>query len=418
MIRAAAPARPFRLAVIGDTEHHRDGDGRLWALEPVVAQLDRWAELVDEVVICAPLDPGPPPVGFAPYAADKFRIEPLRRAGGNTLAAKLGMIRHLLPWAFVTRRVARQVDAVHLRCPCNIGLVAIVSTWRAVPLRYALYAGVWRSYEGEPRFFAFQRRLLATRWFGGPVSVYSGPDPDRPHLVPFFSPSHSAADWEEAGPEADAKVERLRDPTTIGPWRAVVVGRLTPNKNQQAAVRAVARARDRGVDVTLEVIGDGPERERLEALAADLGVGAAVRFRGSLEFPDVLRAFAGAHLHLLTTHQEGYGKVLLEGMVHATVPIFSESPVAAEVSGRGARGVVIHPDDIEEVADAIVALVGDRPRWADMAAAARAYAATVSLDAFQGAVVDMLADQWGMDLSRPVATGGDDVGDDRPQATP
>jgi len=388
------------LAVIGDTQHYRDDQGRICALEPVVAQLDRWAGLVDEMVLCAPLDPGPPPVGFAPYGAPNVRIEPLRRAGGNTLSAKLAMLRHLMPWALATRRVARQADAVHIRCPCNIGLVAILSTWRAVPRRCAMYAGVWRGYEGEPRFFALQRRLLARRWFGGPVSVYSDPDPDRPHLEPFFSPSFSAADWDAAGPGVDAKLQRLAGSGIVdGPWRAVIVGRLTPNKNQQAAVRAVAAVRAAGVDLTLDVIGDGPRREELEALADELGVSGAVRFRGSLGHREVLGAFAHADLHLLTTRQEGYGKVLLEGMVHATVPIFSESPVAAEVSGDGSRGVVVDPTDIDALATAILGLVDDRTRWSAMAADARRYASTVTLDAFQAAVVDMLARHWGLDFS-------------------
>ncbi|MFM7509625.1 MAG: hypothetical protein ACKO5A_08765, partial [Actinomycetota bacterium] len=143
----------MKLAVIGDTQHYRDEQGRLCALEPVVNQLDRWAELFDEVVLCAPLDPGPPPAGFAPYGAANVRIEPLRKAGGNTALAKLGLLPRLVPWTVATRRVARQVDAVHLRCPCNIGMVAIFSTWKAVRYRYALYAGVWHSYVGEPRFF-------------------------------------------------------------------------------------------------------------------------------------------------------------------------------------------------------------------------------------------------------------------------
>lgn len=237
------------------------------------------------------------------------------------------------------------------------------------------------------------------------MSVYSDPDPDRPHLEPFFSPSFSAADWDAAGPGVDAKLQRLADLGVGGPWRAVVVGRLTPNKNQQAAVRAVAAVRAAGVDLTLDVIGDGPCREALEALVDELGVSGAVRFRGSLDHQQVLGAFAEADLHLLTTRQEGYGKVLLEGMVHAAVPVFSESPLAAEISGNGSRGVVIDPSDIDGVATAVVGLVADRVRWTAMAADARSYASTVTLDAFQAAVVDMLARQWGLDFSAAGAGG-------------
>jgi glycosyltransferase involved in cell wall biosynthesis len=393
----------LRLAVIGDTQHYRDEQGRLCALEPVVNQLDRWAELFDELVLCAPLDPGPPPAGFAPYQAANLRIEPLRRGGGNTIAAKLSMLVDLGPWALTTRRVAKSVDAVHLRCPCNIGLVAIISTLGTGSYRYAMYAGVWQDYRGQPWSYRAQRWLLARRSFGGPVSVYADRDPRRPHLEPFFSPSFSLKDWDAAADAAAAKVERIRAGGGSGPLRLVSVGRLTPNKNQRTIVLALQRLRDAGVEATLDLYGDGASRGELEALVAQLGLGDRVTFHGSVGHPEVMEAFAGADLNLLSTRQEGYGKVLLEGMVHATVPIFGSSPVSGEISGHGERGLVFDPDDDAALARHVQELVADRERWASLAEASRAYARTVSLETFQGRIKEMLERQWGVQLP---GTGG------------
>lgn len=396
----------MRLAVIGDTQHYRDAEGRLCALEPVINQLDRWAELFDEVVICAPLDPGPPPAGFAPYRSRNLSLEPLRKAGGNSRRDKFALFGHILPWFVATRRVARSVDAVHLRCPCNIGLVAIFSTWRAGCLRYAMYAGVWHDYAGEPRFFRLQRKLLASRFFGGPVSVYADRDPGRPHLEPFFSPSYSAADMDRAAPGAAEKLERIRDPSNSGPWRLVTVGRLTTNKNQQTIVRAMQPIVASGLDASLDVYGDGPCRGELEQLAQDLGVADRVRFHGAVDHGEVMAAFASADLNLLSTRQEGFGKVLLESMVHATVPVFGRSPVSGEISGDGSRGLVFDADDHNGLAVLVDDLVGDRERWASMAAAARDYAGTMTLEAFQDRVRELLERQWRVSLpepSRPVA---------------
>jgi glycosyltransferase involved in cell wall biosynthesis len=390
-----------RLAVIGDTQHYRDAQGRLCALEPVVNQLDRWAELFDEVVLCAPLDPGPPPAGFGAYRSTNLRIEPLRRGGGNTLLAKVGLLGRLPSWAWTTRRVARSVDAVHLRCPCNIGLVAIFSTWRAGALRYAMYAGVWHDYDGEPRFFGLQRKLLGSPRFGGPVSVYADRDPSRPHLEPFFSPSFSSADWELARAGAEAKIEEIANGERGRPLRLVSVGRLTPNKNQQTVIRAVPLIVHGGVDARLDLYGDGPCRSELEALAADLGVADRVTFHGSVGHGEVMRAFAGADLNLLSTRQEGYGKVLLESMVHATVPIFGESPVAGEISGDGTRGLVFPPDDPARLASHVVGLAQDPARWSKMAQAARDYSNTVTLEAFQGRIRDLLQRHWRVSLPAP-----------------
>ena len=391
----------MRLAVIGDTQHYRDAEGRLCALEPVVNQLDRWADLFDEVVLCAPLAEGPPPPGFAPYRATNFTIRPLRSAGGNTKLAKFGLLLHILPWAWQTRRVARSVDAVHLRCPCNIGLVAIFSTWRSGAKRHAMYAGVWHDYAGEPRFFRMQRRLLADRRFGGPVSVYADRDPVRPHLEPFFSPSFSRSDWEHAGAGADAKIERIESGELPRPLRLVTVGRLTPNKNQRTVVLALAEVLAAGVDAHLDVYGDGPCRPELEELAAELGVGEHVTFHGSVDHGRVMQAFAEADLNLHSTRQEGYGKVLLESMVHATVPIFGESPVSGELSGDGTRGLVFPPDDHRALGRHVVDLVGEPQRWAKLARAGREHTTSLTLDAFQERLRTMLEHHWGVSLPEP-----------------
>lgn len=383
----------MKLAVIGDTQHYRDDDGRLCALEPVVNQLDRWGELFDEVVLCAPIDPGPPPRGFAPYRNDRISLVPLPRAGGNDVRSKLGLARFVAPWFTTTRRVAKSADVVHLRTPCNIALVALFST-RGVARRHAMYAGAWRGYRGEPAFFGLQRRLLRSPSFGGPVSMYGPADPQRPHLYPFFSPSFSAAAWDAASAEAAAQSVRIASAPTDTTWRLVTVGRLSVNKNQQAIVRAVAILAERGVHCSLVVVGDGPQRAALAELAASLGVSSRVDFAGSVDHDDVMSALAHADFSVLATRQEGYGKVLPESMVFGTVPVFGESPVSDDLAGRGQRGVVVDVERPETIADAVAGLVADRTRWAAMSAAARAYAGTVTLEAFGAHVSAMLLDAW------------------------
>lgn len=395
-----APTRPAprRIAVIGDMPHHRDATGRLFGLEPVVAQLDCWAQLFDELVLGGPLLPGPPPAGFAPYRSPNVTLSELPRGGGNTLKAKLAMIPLVPVWAWRTRRLARSVDAVHLRCPCNIAMVATLSTWKAVPFRYALYAGVWRHYDGEPRFFGYQRRLLGSRWFDGPVSVYAGPDPEHPHLEPFFSPSYDRALWEASSPVAAEVRRRAAETPDEGPWRVIVVGRLTPNKNHRTAIEAVRLLHDKGLDITVDLAGDGPELERLTAQVAAAGLTDRVRFHGMVDHTEVLRLFGEADVQILSTYQEGYGKVLLEGMVQGVVPVFSHSPVANEISGGGSRGIVVDPDDASAMADAISSLIADRARWVAMIDDARAFTGGLTLESFAVRVREMLEDQWQVEL--------------------
>lgn len=395
----------MRIAVISGIPHHRDAGGRLCTLDPVVHQLDRWAALFDEMIVCAPLDPGPPPAGFAAYEARNVSIRPVREAGGNTRSAKLGLIGHVVPWAVATRRLAREVDAVHLRCPSNIGAVAIFSTIGTGSRRFALYAGAWRDYPGEPTSFRLQRRLLSSRRFAGPVHMYGEADPSRPHLEPFFSPSFTAGDWDAAAAGAADKVARIADDSSQGPLRLVTVGRLTPNKNQLTAIEGLALVLARGVDATLDIYGDGPCRQDLERRALEADVAGRIRFHGTVDHQRVMEAFAGADLNLLSTRQEGFGKVLIEGMAHATVPLLGSGPVAQQIAGSGTRGIVFDPEDPVELADAVSALLADRDRWASMARAARDYAGTLTLEVFQSRVKETLERQWGVVLGPPATVG-------------
>jgi glycosyltransferase involved in cell wall biosynthesis len=241
------------------------------------------------------------------------------------------------------------------------------------------------------------------------VSIYGPHDPTRPHLEPSFSPSFSIAEWHAAAPAVEEKLSRIASRPPEGPWRLVTVGRLTPNKNQETVLRALPGLVSSGLDVELSVYGDGPCLPQLEELASTLGVADRVTFHGSVDHKEVMQAFAAADLNLLATRQEGFGKVLLEGMVHGTVPVFAESPAAAEISGDGTRGIVFPPDDPDELADAVVAAIRDRERWLAMVHAARAYSATVTLEAFQERVRDVLERHWDVKLAPGVRDARPDV---------
>lgn len=394
-------ATPSTLAIIGDLPHYRQ-DGILHGLTPLVAQFERWARLFDNVVFCSPLLAGRPPAGFSPYPFPATLHEVVA-GGGNTRWAKVALLSRIPRWAWETRQVARSVDAVYVRCPTNIGGVALVSTLGVVPFRCASYTGVWRDYDREPRPYRYQRRLLASRWFTGPVAAFTPVSTSATGIHEAFSPSFDLATWAAAAPAAASRLERIGRWTAGTPLRLVAAGRLTPNKNHAVVVDALAELVRRGVDARLDVIGEGPERQRLVQQAGALGVGNRIRFHGMLDHRQALDLLEGADLHVLPTRQEGYGKVLVEGMVSGLVPVMTQSPLSAEISGDGAHGIVVEADRPDQVADAVARLLGDRARWSAMARAGRSYARTRTLEAYEASVRVMLESGWGVEFAAPGA---------------
>jgi glycogen synthase len=111
-----------------------------------------------------------------------------------------------------------------------------------------------------------------------------------------------------------------RDPRRELPLQALFIGRLVPYKGCDMAIRAAAPALRQG-RLQLTVVGDGPERPALEALAAREGVAEKVHFVGRTAPAEVHRYFAASDLLLFPSVREFGGGVVLEALTCGVVPL-------------------------------------------------------------------------------------------------
>src|SRR5690606_12170050 len=104
----------------------------------------------------------------------------------------------------------------------------------------------------------------------------------------------------------------VRSELRLSPDAPVIgmVGRLIEQKGIEYGLRAFAAVAPDYPDARLLISGEGPLRNKLEALAASLGVKDRVQFLGWRE--DVLRIFAALDIFLMPSLWEGFGLVLLE----------------------------------------------------------------------------------------------------------
>jgi glycosyltransferase involved in cell wall biosynthesis len=179
-------------------------------------------------------------------------------------------------------------------------------------------------------------------------------------------------------PVTQAERGRLRERLGLpaGMLVGTFVGRLHPVKD----VDTLLRAAEHVPELALVVVGAGPERGRLEAEAARLGIESRVVFLGeSSEVADVLRA---SDAFLLSSHGEGMSNALLEGMA-CGLPCLASRSVggAAELLDAG-RGMLLPDGDVPAWAVAIQRLVDEPDLRASTGAAAASFVAeTLSLDA-------------------------------------
>lgn len=158
------------------------------------------------------------------------------------------------------------------------------------------------------------------------------------------------------------------------------VGRLSKEKGHADLIRAMRRARAQRPEAVLLIVGDGPERPRLEHLSHRLGLESSICFLGYRD--DVTPYYEAAAVFALTSHSEGSPNVLLEAM-EARIPI-----VATAVGGVGEmirdqeEGLLVPRGDIEGIATGIVALLGNPELSQKLTAAAHHSLAAYSLDRY------------------------------------
>jgi glycosyltransferase involved in cell wall biosynthesis len=154
--------------------------------------------------------------------------------------------------------------------------------------------------------------------------------------------------------------------------RLLCVGRLIPIKGHLVLLRALAQARARVPEVTLDLAGRGPLAPALMAYARELGLGDAVRFLGFVS--PVEAAIEDAAVVVVPSLGEGFGMVALESMERARPVIASAVGGLPEIVADGETGIVVPPADAEALAEAIVSLAADLPRAAAMGNAGRSRA--------------------------------------------
>ena len=156
---------------------------------------------------------------------------------------------------------------------------------------------------------------------------------------------------------------------------ALVPSRLVEKKSVDVAIAAVAVLKRRAIRVELVIAGDGPLRERLEAQTREQGVSDEVTFLGSVDHDAALRLMRRASFVVVPSSWEAFGQVCLEAMAAGKAVIGSANGGITEIVEHGKTGLLVPPDDPEELAQAIGDLAGDPGRSTEMGIAGRRRAA-------------------------------------------
>jgi hypothetical protein len=139
----------MKLVIVSHVTHYQHGSS-ICAYGPYAREIDIWADLFAEVVIAAPLRSGEiPPGDCLPLTRKNISIVAQKETGGNNLSAKVAQILALPALISGLTAVMRRADAIHVRCPGNLGLLGLILAPLFSRRLIAKFAGQWNGYPGE-----------------------------------------------------------------------------------------------------------------------------------------------------------------------------------------------------------------------------------------------------------------------------
>jgi glycosyltransferase involved in cell wall biosynthesis len=322
---------------------------------------------------------------FAQYARGRVdvSIAVFRREGQSSLfietAGGLGIPVHALPEAGrFDRTVIRALralagelkpDAIQSHAVKSHFLVRAAGLDRTAPWVAFHHGYTWpdlraRLYNQLDRWsLPAARRVLTVSEPFRMELIARGVAPERIEVV------HNAIDpqWGRR-PEASAG---LRDRLGIGPEKRVIliVGRLSSEKDHRTLLEAMRRLQGSAPPPHLLIVGDGPERARIEEAVRAFGLAGSVTLTGQV--PSAEPYYGIADICVLSSLSEGSPNALLEAMA-AGVPVVATAVGGVpEMVAHGESALLIEPGDCQAMTNAIAALLGDSEMAQRLAVKAR-----------------------------------------------
>ena len=296
-------------------------------------------------------------------------------------------VRPLRVLAPVVRRVARRrTQHLHVQFAAGAALDAM-RIGALLGVTYSVTAHAYEIYRA-PRNLAEKLRRAA---FAAGVSDYSQAD-----LRTIAGPAHAHRIHVVA---MGVDHERFRRSKPYPGGRSVVaVGRLVEKKGFRHLLEAAALLRDEAPLERVLIIGDGPLREDLEALAAQLALDGVVEFAGAQPPERVRDALESADALVMSAVQAADGDrdvlpVVVGEALAMEVPVIASDFVALPEIVREPWGIVVPPGDARALADALARLLAEPARKrAERGQAGRAFVvAERDLDSWARRLADLIA---------------------------
>lgn len=327
----------------------------------------------------------PPSVG-GPATYSKFLFDELPKRGHDVSVLSFDEVRHLpkvvrhAAYFFKLLLKARGRDLIFAQDPVSVGLPALLVSWVTFKKLYIRIAGDYAWEQASQRFAVkdsideFQKKRYGLRTeFLRFVQRFVAR-----HAYVVITPSNYfsnlVSDWNKHkkkvytiynGIELDPlskEVPDIRDSLGIPRSQTVIfsAGRLVPWKGFDVLIELVPELVKTYPDFMLVIVGDGPDRKRLQTLANDLGVQRYIFLTGALPRARLLTFLKASNLFVLNTSFESFSFQVVEALYQGVPVVTTNIGNLPEIVDDGLEGILLPPNDKSKLLSAIHLLLSDR----------------------------------------------------------
>ncbi len=370
----------MRITVLTSSYPRFAGDGAAPFVQSISEHI---ADLGHDVAVVAPYDAAVRGPAAGAAAVRRFRYAPVAKWHIVGHARSLVGDQRFRPGVFLLLpffvaaeflaglRVARRqhADIIHAHWVLPNGLLAAwVAAVLRIPLAVSLhgsdvFVALRNPLFGRVAGWVFRRAAVVTACSEelAQAALRLGADPGKVHLVAWGA---DPGRFHPAVPPTDRRRFGLTADDTV----LVCLGRIVPKKGFDVLLRALPAILRAAPATHVLIGGDGPQREELGRLAAELGVAEHVHFAGQIPWDQVAAFLAAGDIFLLPSVRDAAGNldglptVLLEAMALGKPVVASRIAGVPLVIEDGVNGLLCPAGDADALAAAVAGLLADPPR--------------------------------------------------------
>ena len=379
MDRMAIYKKP-NLTVISSAPLIKTSEG-LFLYKPYETEMQLWTRYAADIVFCCPVWKEDRGLLKSKVSFEIQKTTELQEFDVKTFSAIFTSFGAIFYNAYKMFGVMQQAEHIHLRCPGNMGLIGcIVQVFFPKKKKTAKYAGNWDLSAKQPWSYRLQKWILNNTFLtkNMQVLVYGEWEGSSVNIKSFFTATYSELEKEAVTKrELNAVIHFL------------FVGTLSEGKRPLYAIQLVEQLMQSGRKVSLQIFGEGLQRNLLEDYIDAHNLCKFIILEGNQTKEVVLDAYKKAHFLLLPSKSEGWPKVVAEAMFWGCIPMATRISCVPHMLNEGKRGIILKLNLAEDV-EQIETLLSHPALFEHMGEEAEAWSRLYTTERFENEIKNLL----------------------------